>query len=204
MRALRLLVANVVVLGLATVAVAACSSSGSSGGGKSDPATPATSSTTQGNGGGSSGDDTSGGACNLKNDGLSFNIADCDTCMQTSCCDVTVACVKSDPNCALLQQCILDCPVPGAGGGKDGGGGGGGGDGGGGGKDGGGSGGDGGTAASCRDACNAKYPAAQAAQKAYNDCITGPCGHPCLGTPIPDAGHDSGSADSGPKDAGKG
>jgi hypothetical protein len=100
--------------------------------------------------------------------------------MQTSCCAQTIACVKTDPKCAELQQCLLACPVPdgtrdaGPDGARDGGGGGGGG---------GGDGGGGGTGAGatrCRNDCFAKYTdATKATQKAYNDCILGPCGTQC-------------------------
>jgi hypothetical protein len=39
--------------------------------------------------------------------------------------------------------------------------------------------------------------------KAYNDCITGPCGPQCIGsTPVPDAGPPDTGVDTGVKDAG--
>jgi hypothetical protein len=108
--------------------------------------------------------------------------------MQGSCCALTIACSLTDKTCAELQQCYLDCPK--------GGGGGGGGDGG---KEGGGG---GNGAQACHDACAAKYPGAVSSAKAYNDCITGMCGAPCLGTGGEhDAGTDGGD-DAGPKDAG--
>jgi hypothetical protein len=132
--------------------------------GPSDPSTPTPKTSTPA-------DD---GTCNLQRSGLVFATAACNTCMQTSCCAQTLACVKGDPKCAELQQCLLACPVPdgtrdaGPDGAREGGGGGGTG------------GGTGAGAQKCRDDCFAKYTATtKATQKAYNDCVLGPCGASC-------------------------
>jgi hypothetical protein len=126
------------------------------------------------------------GACDLKAAGLEFSTQVCQDCMQAQCCALTIACSITDKTCAELQQCYIDCPKGGGGGGD-------------GGKEGGG---DGGGGSACRAACEAKYPGAVQSAKAYNDCITGPCGPPCVGGGVPDAGADTGPKDGGPKDAG--
>lgn len=114
--------------------------------------------------------------CDLATSGLSFATEACTACMQQSCCAQTVACVVTDPGCAELQQCLIGCDAKAAA--ADGGKGDGGGDGGGGGGGGGGGLGDGGLTG-CRNDCLLKHPAAIAGQKAYNDCVTGPCGSAC-------------------------
>ena len=42
--------------------------------------------------------------------GLSFENAACNTCMQVQdCCDKTIACVKTNPDCVPLHECMVAC-----------------------------------------------------------------------------------------------
>ena len=125
------------------------------------------------------------GLCSLTDEGVTFTPASCQTCMQSSCCDETLACFVGNAACATLYSCINACPSrglgpgsgTGTGAGDGGAGGGGGGDaavgdaGDGGASDGGGD--------LCVSQCEAAAPAEVASARAYIKCYASGCAAQC-------------------------
>ena len=107
-----------------------------------------------------------GGACNLRRSGLAFATPSCEVCMQTSCCEATVACFSGNQDCVDLRTCLIACPDEQVGAilpiGDAGGGGGG-----------------GGMTTSCRDACANAHPAAVPLESAYDTCVKTTCAAGC-------------------------
>ena len=112
--------------------------------------------------------------CDMHRSGIGFDGA-CDTCMQAKCCEQTVACFVTDPECSPLHKCLAKCAPEidleagfiFSGGGDAGGGGGGNG---------------GGVLPTdpCRVKCNAEHPASVVAERAYVTCLGMSCIAECL------------------------